>query len=94
MQPAQVELEAAIAATPFQTPRCPVYQNVNAMPATDPEVIKANLINQLTAPVRWTQTMQHFIRDGFTEMIESGGTGKVLQGMMKRLDRTFATSAL
>lgn len=94
MQPAQVELEAAIAATPFQTPRCPVYQNVNAMPATDPEVIKTNLINQLTAPVRWTQTMQHFIRDGFTEMIESGGTGKVLQGMMKRLDRTFATSAL
>lgn len=94
MQPAQEELEAAIAATPFQPPTCPVYQNVHAQPETDPERIMQNLINQLTEPVRWTQTMQHFIRDGFTEMIEVGGTGKVLQGMMKRLDRTFSTSAL
>jgi len=94
MLPAQQELEAAIAATPFQAPRCPVYQNVDALPESDPEQIKQNLINQLTAPVRWTQTMQHFIRDGFTEMIESGGSGRVLQGMMKRLDRSFSTSSL
>jgi [acyl-carrier-protein] S-malonyltransferase len=94
MQPAQEELEAAIAATPFRSPLCPVYQNVHALPETDPERIKENLINQLTAPVRWTQTMQHFIRDGFTQMIEAGGSGRVLQGMMKRLDRGFSTSAL
>ncbi len=94
MQPAQEELEAAIAATPFGAPKCPVYQNVDAQPETDPAQIKAKLIQQLTAPVRWTQTMQHFIRDGYTEMIEVGGSGKVLQGMMKRLDRGFATSAL
>lgn len=94
MKPAQEELEAAIAATPFKAPACPVYQNVHALPETDPERIKQNLINQLTAPVRWTQTMQHFISDGFTEMIEVGGTGQVLQGMMKRLDRTFSISAL
>ncbi len=94
MQPAQEELEAAIAATPFTTPKCPVYQNVDALAETDPEQIKTKLIRQLTAPVRWTQIMQHFIRDGYTEMIEAGGSGKVLQGMMKRLDRGFATSAL
>lgn len=94
MQPAQEELEAAIAITPFVVPICPVYQNVHALPETDPARIKENLINQLTAPVRWTQTMQHFIRDGFTEMIESGGSGRVLQGMMKRLDRAFSTSTL
>ncbi len=94
MQPAKEELEAAIASTPLKSPLCPIYQNVDAQPETDPGRIKAKLIDQLTAPVRWTQTMQHFIRDGYTEMIESGGTGKVLQGMMKRLDRTFSTSAL
>jgi [acyl-carrier-protein] S-malonyltransferase len=94
MQPAQEELEAAIAATPFRSPLCPVYQNVHALPETDPERIKENLINQLTAPVRWTQTMQHFIRDGFTQMIEAGGSGRVLQGMRKRLDRGFSTSTL
>ncbi len=94
MQPAKEELEAAIAATRFQQPRCPVFQNVNALPETDPQRIQTNLVNQLTAPVRWTQTMQRFIQDGYTEMIEVGGTGKVLQGMMKRLERSFATSAL
>ncbi len=94
MQPAQEELEAAIAATPFQAPACPAYQNVDALPETDPERIKAKLIAQLTAPVRWTQIMQHFIRDGFTEMIEAGGSGNVLRGMMKRLDRSFSTSSL
>jgi [acyl-carrier-protein] S-malonyltransferase len=93
MQPAKLELEAAIQATPLLSPRCPIYQNVNASPETDPEIIKENLINQLTAPVRWTATMQHLIRDGFTQMIEVGGTGKVLQGMMKRLDRSFPTAA-
>lgn len=93
MEPAKLELEAAIQATPLHSPRCPIYQNVNASPETNPEIIKQNLINQLTAPVRWTATMQHLIRDGFTQMIEVGGTGKVLQGMMKRLDRSFPTAA-
>jgi [acyl-carrier-protein] S-malonyltransferase len=93
MQPAKLELEAAIQATPLLSPRCPIYQNVNASPEINPEIIKQNLINQLTAPVRWTATMQHLIRDGFTQMIEVGGTGKVLQGMMKRLDRSFPTAA-
>jgi [acyl-carrier-protein] S-malonyltransferase len=93
MQPAKLELEAAIQATPLLSPRCPIYQNVHASPETNPAIIKENLINQLTAPVRWTATMQHLIRDGFTQMIEVGGTGKVLQGMMKRLDRSFPTAA-
>jgi [acyl-carrier-protein] S-malonyltransferase len=94
MQPAKEELEAAIASTRFQAPRCPVFQNVNAQPETDPQRIQTNLVNQLTAPVRWTQIMQQFIHQGYTEMIEVGGTGKVLQGMMKRLERSFVTSAL
>ena len=94
MQPAKEELEAAIAATPFHQPRCPVFQNVTAEPESDPGRIQINLVNQLTAPVRWTQIMQRFISDGYTEMVEVGGSGKVLQGMMKRLERSFATSAL
>jgi len=94
MQPAKEELEAAIAATPFYQPCCPVFQNVNADPESDPARIQINLVNQLTAPVRWTQIMQRFISDGYTEMVEVGGSGKVLQGMMKRLERSFATSAL
>lgn len=92
MEPAKKELEAAIEATTFNTPICPVYQNVNAMAVTNPEEIKINLINQLTGPVRWTQIMQNMIKDGCTEVIEVG-PGKVLQGLFKKIDRSFTTSS-
>lgn len=94
MQPAQEELEKAIAATPFQAPTCPIYQNVNALPETDPEKIQENLIAQLTAPVRWTQTMLNMIEKGVSEFIEVGGNGKTLQGFVKKVDRRFPTRAL
>ena len=94
MKPAQEELAAAIHATTFAAPLCPIYQNVNALAETDPEQIKAKLIEQLTAPVRWTQTMQNMIQAGVTEFVEVGGTGKVLQGLVKKIDRAFPTSAL
>lgn len=84
MEPARVELEAAIHATNFSTPICPVYQNVNAQPVSDPNQIKLNLISQLTAPVRWTQTVQHMAADGATHFIEVG-PGKVLQGLVKKI---------
>jgi [acyl-carrier-protein] S-malonyltransferase len=86
MEPARQELAAAIAAAPFKKPVCPVYQNVDAKPATDPEVIKNNLIAQLTAPVRWTQSVQNMIADGATNFIEVG-PGKVLQGLVKKIDK-------
>lgn len=94
MQPAQEELEKAIAATPFSAPSCPIYQNVTGLPETDPEKIQQNLIAQLTAPVRWTQTMLNMIENGVSEFIEVGGNGKVLQGFVKKVDRRFPTSAL
>jgi [acyl-carrier-protein] S-malonyltransferase len=94
MQPAQEELQAAIEQTPFQAPSCPIYQNVNALPEQDPERIQLNLIEQLTAPVRWTQTMQNMITDGVAEFIEVGGSGTTLQGLVKKIDRKFPTSAL
>ncbi|MBK6904776.1 MAG: ACP S-malonyltransferase [Saprospirales bacterium] len=94
MQPAKEELEAAIAAATFGDPSCPIYQNVDANPTSDPVQIRKNLIDQLTAPVRWTQTMLHMIGDGVTEIIEVGGTGKVLRGFVARVDRRFPTSAL
>lgn len=94
MQPAQEELKAAIEATPFVQPRCPIYQNVDALPQTDPEAIQRNLVAQLTAPVRWTQTMRNMLADGVAEFIEVGGTGKTLQGFVKKLDRSIPTSAL
>ncbi|MGL5891598.1 MAG: ACP S-malonyltransferase [Bacteroidia bacterium] len=84
MEPARVELEAAINATHFSTPICPVYQNVNAQPVTDPNQIKANLIAQLTAPVRWTQSVQNMVNDGATHFTEVG-PGKVLQGLVKKI---------
>jgi len=86
MEPARVELEAAIREAPFATPVCPVYQNVDAKPYTDPEKIKANLIAQLTAPVRWTQIVRNMLADGadsFTEL----GPGAVLQGLIKKVDK-------
>ena len=92
MEPARVELEAAIHATTFVTPICPVYQNVTASAVTNPEEIKTNLIKQLTAPVRWTQTMNQMIADGCTEVIEVG-PGKVLQGLFKKVSRELPVSS-
>ncbi|MEO5645018.1 MAG: ACP S-malonyltransferase [Bacteroidia bacterium] len=85
MEPARVELEAAIKATNFKTPICPVYQNVNAKPTIDPSEIQINLSAQLTAPVRWTQTVQNMVTDGATNFVEIG-PGKVLQGLVKKID--------
>lgn len=84
MEPARQELAEAIAATEFSTPVCPVYQNVDARPHTDPEEIKQNLIAQLTAPVRWTQSVQNMIADGATEFI-SVGPGSVLSGLISKI---------
>ncbi len=92
MEPARVELQAAIEAAPFKAPICPVYQNVDAKPHTDPEEIKANLIAQLTAPVRWTQTVRNMIADGadsFTEV----GPGSVLCGLVKKVSKDVTTEA-
>lgn len=86
MNPAKVELEAAIKATEFHTPKCPIYQNVDAKPHTDPAEIKSNLVAQLTASVRWTQTVQNMIADGATEFIECG-PGAVLQGLIKKINK-------
>lgn len=86
MEPARKELEEAILNTNFETPICPVYQNATALPATDIAVIKENLVAQLTAPVRWTQSVQKMVADGGTEFIESG-PGKVLQGLVKKIHR-------
>ncbi|MEM8523934.1 MAG: ACP S-malonyltransferase [Bacteroidota bacterium] len=94
MQPAKEQLQAAIENTNFSTPTCPIYQNVTAKPSSDAEEIQKNLISQLTSPVRWTQTMRNMIADGVTEFIEVGGTGKVIRGFVKRVDRSFPTSSL
>ncbi len=91
MQPAREELAAAIKETTFSEPTCPVYQNVPANAVTSPEEIKENLIAQLTAPVKWTQCIQAMIADGGTEFIEVG-PGKVLQGLMRKIDRSVAAS--
>jgi len=93
MEPARVELEAAIQAAPFKAPVCPVYQNVDAKPYTDPEKIKANLIAQLTAPVRWTQIVQHMLADGATEFVELG-PGNVLAGLIKKVSREVTTESI
>jgi [acyl-carrier-protein] S-malonyltransferase len=92
MESAREELAKAIEATEFATPVCPVYQNVKAAAVSDPSEIKKNLIEQLTAPVRWTQTMQQMIADGATSVVEVG-PGKVLQGLFKKVDRAFPTSS-
>jgi [acyl-carrier-protein] S-malonyltransferase len=84
MQPAREELADAIEATHFSSPSCPIYQNVNALPSTDVKIIKQNLIDQLTSPVRWTQSVQRMTADGATEFIECG-PGKVLQGLVKKI---------
>jgi [acyl-carrier-protein] S-malonyltransferase len=92
MEPAREELAAAIEATHFAQPICPVYQNVNAQAVTDPAEIKANLVTQLTGAVRWTQIMQNMLTDGCSEVIEVG-PGKVLQGLFKKVDREIPTSS-
>jgi len=91
MEPAREELAAAIEATTFSQPTCPVYQNVTATAVTNQDEIKKNLMVQLTAPVKWTQTIQQMIADGGTEFIEVG-PGKVLQGLMRKIDRNVAAS--
>ncbi len=92
MEPAKLELEAAINATHFNTPICPVYQNVTASAVSDPNAIKQNLIAQLTAPVKWTQTVQQMTADGATHFTEVG-PGKVLQGLVKKISPTAETQS-
>lgn len=92
MEPARQELAEAINNTPFSTPNCPIYQNVTATAISDKEEIKANLIAQLTAPVKWTQTVKQMMQDGASEFIEVG-PGKVLQGLVKKVDRKMPTSS-
>ncbi|OAB75974.1 ACP S-malonyltransferase [Cochleicola gelatinilyticus] len=91
MEPAREELAAAIEATEFRKPACPIYQNVSTFAVTDPKEIQKNLIFQLTAPVKWTQSVQNMIKDGATEFIEVG-PGNVLQGLVKKIDRSMTTS--
>ncbi len=93
MEPAREELASAIEATEFRTPSCPVYQNVNALPSTDVSDIRKNLIAQLTAPVRWTQSVQKMTADGATIFIECG-PGKVLQGLVKKISPEAEIAAL
>ena len=92
MEPARLELEAAINNTLFSTPICPVYQNVNAIPSVDPEVIKMNLVSQLTSPVRWTQSVINMISGGATSFVEVG-PGNVLSGLIKKVNRDAVTES-
>ena len=92
MEPAREELASAIEQTKFNTPKCPVYQNVTASAISSPDEIKKNLVFQLTAPVKWTQTMNQMLADGASEVIEVG-PGKVLQGLFKKVDRAFPCSS-
>jgi [acyl-carrier-protein] S-malonyltransferase len=93
MQPAKEELSAAIEATTFNTPFCPVYQNVVAKAISDPAEIKGNLIAQLTGPVRWTQTIEQMIADGATQFTECG-PGKVLQGLVAKINREVGVDGM
>ncbi|MCX2573573.1 ACP S-malonyltransferase [Pedobacter sandarakinus] len=92
MEPAKIELQAAIEATNIATPICPVYQNIDAKPYTDPTQIKENLIKQLTGAVRWTQTVENMLTDGALDFVEVG-PGSVLQGLVKKVNRTVQTSS-
>jgi [acyl-carrier-protein] S-malonyltransferase len=92
MEPAREKLAAAIEATQFSNPTCPVYQNVNAKAVSDPEEIKKNLVLQLTGPVKWTQIMNNMLGDGCSEVVEVG-PGKVLQGLFKKVNRELPTSS-
>jgi len=92
MEPARVELAKAINATKFSKGICPIYQNVTGQSVADPEIIKTNLIAQLTSPVRWTQIMQNMIANGANDITEIG-PGKVLQGLFKKIDRKIQTQS-
>lgn len=94
MASAATLLAQAILNTTFKTPACPIYQNVTGLSETDANIIKVNLNNQLTSPVRWTQTMQNMISDGISSFTEVGGNGKVLQGLVKKVNRQMETSAI
>ncbi|MFZ1255924.1 MAG: ACP S-malonyltransferase [Saprospiraceae bacterium] len=94
MEPVRQELERAIEKTNFSEAKCPIYQNVDAQCQTDSRIIKENLIKQLTAPVKWTQTIQHMIFDGFHNFYEVGGNGTVLSGFLKRINREIPVSSL
>jgi [acyl-carrier-protein] S-malonyltransferase len=92
MEPARLELETAIKATKFSEPVCPVYQNVNALPSSDPETIKVNLVSQLTSPVRWTQSVLNMVAGGATIFVEVG-PGNVLQGLIKKIHKEAVTES-
>ncbi len=94
MEPAREELQAALENTVFQAPVCPIYQNVNAQPVTDPEEIRHNLISQLTAPVRWTQTIRNMIEHGVTHFTETGGNGAVLRGLIRQVNKEIPSEAI
>ena len=93
MDPAKEELAAAIEQTTFKTPICPVYQNVSTKGETDPEVIKKNLVAQLTAPAKWTQSVQNMVADGMGQLIECG-PGAVLQGLVKKIEKSIEATAI
>jgi [acyl-carrier-protein] S-malonyltransferase len=92
MEPARIELEAAIQATAFNRPVCPVYQNIDAKPHTEPEIIKQNLVKQLTAPVRWTQSVQNMVAGGAVSFVELG-PGTVLQGLIRKIDGSVSAES-
>lgn len=94
MESAKEKLELAINNTQFNDSKVTIYQNVNAQPTKDREIIKINLINQLTGPVKWTQSIQNMVKDGITEFVEVGGTGKVLSGLISKIDREVSTSSI
>ncbi len=94
MEPAREELAKAIKNTTFSEPSCPIYQNVDALPSTDPDAIKEKLIQQLTASVRWTQTIENMIKDGCKDFVEVGGKGKTLRSLIRRIDRSVTTKPL
>ena len=94
MEPAREDLEKAISVADITVPSCPIFQNVDGLAQTEPSVIKENLIKQLTAPVRWTQTMANIIAAGATSFVEVGGTGKVLTGLVKKMDRKMPCETL
>ena len=93
MDPAKDELADIINTAVFKEPICPVYQNVNAQPVKNPEIIKQNLISQLTSPVKWTQTVKNMLSDGATSFTEMG-PGKTLQGLVKKVDRQIETAGV
>ena len=94
MEPAREGLKSAIESTDFLAPHCAIYQNVDAVAEKDPERIKTKLIQQLTAPVKWTSTLQNMLKDGCDHFIEIGGKGNVLRGMLKRIDRKIPSEAV